>query len=375
MNVLFSCGDYYPNPGGAQSLVDDLAINLRRAGHSAAVLTRRHPGTALHEEFHGYEILRIDYPMLYERFEWKTRVWTETPSIVKTIAGILRKRSISTVCIGLLDMSAWYFLLLRPFFGFRLILYLHGDDARGIPAYEPSYATLLRMALRSADEVIAVSEELKAEAAAYWPEALRKTRVIRNAIDINGTRNAPPMVHPRRYIAAVGRLVPEKDFGTLVRAYVKAQQHIGDVDLMIAGEGKKYAELQQIAALCARPDGVILKGRVERDVALSIMKGAMFVVMSSVSEGFPIVAVEALALGKPVLGSSIPGIAAIVADGRLGDLFAPGDTDALAGLIRAYCCDPELLRKRTREAETMDFAPYDIAQVAKRHWDVYRGDG
>jgi glycosyltransferase involved in cell wall biosynthesis len=375
MNVLFSNGDYYPNLGGATSLIDDLAVILLRAGHSAAVLTRRHPGTALSETYHGYDILRIDYPMLYEKFVWKTQVWTETPSVLRRIAGILRERSISTVCIGLLDMSAWYLLLLRPVFGFRLVLYLHGDDARGLPATEPSYATLLRMALRAADEVIAISDELKAEAAAYWPGALSKTQVIRNAIDISSIRNTAAMVHPRRYIAAVGRLVPEKDFGTLVRAYAKVQEQIGDVDLIVAGEGKKYAELRQAAALCPRPDGVILKGRVERDVSLSVMKGALFVAMPSVSEGFPIVAVEALALGKPILGSSIPGIAALVADGRLGDLFAPGDVDALSSLIRGYCCDAEVLRERTREAETMDFAPYDIAQVAARHLDVYRGNG
>ena len=62
-------------------------------------------------------------------------------------------------------------------------------------------------------------------------------------------------------------------------------------------------------------------------------------------------------------------------DGRRGELFAPGDTDALAGLIRKYCLDPEVLGARAREAEAMDMAPYDITQVAARRWEVYRGKG
>ena len=186
--------------------MDDLAVRLLGAGHSAAVLTRQNGGTAPREIYHGYPILRIDYPVLFEKFEWKTGVWTETPGVLRTIAGILRERSISTVCIGLLDMSAWYLLLLRPVFRFRLVLYLHGGETRSLPAIEPSYATLLRAVLRAADEVIAVSDELRVEAAAYWPGAPRKTRVIRNAIDIGSVRRAQAMAHPRRYIAAVGRI-------------------------------------------------------------------------------------------------------------------------------------------------------------------------
>ena len=373
MNILFWCGDFYPNLGGSTSLVDDLARAFLQAGHSVVVLTRRAPGSAALETYHGYEIHRIAYPMLYERFYWHRGVVLRSPSILTQVRRLLRQRSITTVCIGLLDMSAWYVLLLRRFVRFRLVLYLHGGETRSLPAMEPSYARLLRRALREADEVIAVSKELKQEAAGYCPGAEAKTHVIENAIDM--PRNGPlaPFDHPRPYIAAVGPLVLEKDFETLIRAYGKVQREIGQVDLVIAGEGKRDAALRQIAEACPDPDRVFFLGRVERETALSVMNAAMFTVLPSLTEGFPIVAVEALALGKPLIGTSIPGIQAVMDNGRPGNLFPPGDVDALAHLLRLYCRDRDYFSTVSAAAAGIDMSRYDVGQIARRHLKVYQG--
>ncbi len=373
MNILFSCGDYYPNLGGATSLVDDLMGALLRSGHSARVLTRLQPATTERETWHGYQIDRLDYPLLYEKWEWRSPVLLRSPAILARIVRLLREYRIATVCVGLLDMSAWYFILLRPLLGFRFVVYLHGGETRALPSIEPSYASLLRASLRSADAVIAVSEELKVEAARYWPGALDKTTVILNAIDLRQIRSAVPFQHPRRYIAAVGRLVPEKDFATLIQAFATVQEDIGEVDLLIAGAGKQEAMLRQKALACPRPERVVFLGRVERETALSVMMGAEFVALPSVTEGFPIVAVEALALHKPLLGTSIPGIAAIVENDRQGNLFPPGDVNALAALIRAYCNDAALLAKRASGAAASNLDRYDIELVAARHLAAFEG--
>jgi 1,4-alpha-glucan branching enzyme len=373
MNILFSCGDFYPNLGGAVSLVDDLAREFLKGGNSVVVLTRKQPGTTALQTFHGYDIHRFDYPLPYEKFERSRGFWTQSLRVTGKIWRLLRQRSITTVCIGLLDMSAWYLFLLHEFLPFRLVLYLHGGDTLKLPATEPTYARLLCTGLRVADEVIAVSRELRVEAAKYWPGVIGKTHVIFNAIDLQSIRTARPFKHPRPYIAAVGRLTSEKDFGTLIRAYAKVQLEIADVDLVIAGKGNLNTAFQREANACAHPSQVVFLGRVEREIALSVMKGAMFVVLPSVTEGFPIVAVEAVALGKPLIGTTIPGIAAIVEDGLHGNLFPPGDIDALASLLRLYCHDDEHLRKVSEGAASVDLAPYDIAKVAEKHLRVFAG--
>ena len=63
-------------------------------------------------------------------------------------------------------------MLLRPIARFRLILYLHGSETRMLSRLNPSYAWLLKRALRAADAVIAVSEELASGAAEVEPAVL-----------------------------------------------------------------------------------------------------------------------------------------------------------------------------------------------------------
>ena len=371
MNVLFSCGDFYPNMGGATSLVDDLAQATLAAGHSVTILTRSQPGPRHQESYHGYDIIRIDYPLLYEKLECSRDLFARSPRVLGRIWKLLAARQIDTVCIGLLDMSAWYFLALRPIFGFRLVVYLHGGETRKLPAAEPSFRTLLRMSLRSADSVIAVSEDLAKEAVGFYPRAGAKVHVIHNAIDLERIRAAEPFRHPREFIAFVGRLVPEKDVGTLIRAYAATQKDLGAVDLIVAGKGSEERMLRQLAQSCPQPDRVHFLGGVDGEKAISVMKGALSVVLPSVTEGLPIVAVESIAAGRPLIGSCIPGIAAVIQDGHNGRLFPPRDVSALSTLIRKYCQDRPALQELSRAAKTTDLDQYDMRGVIARHLAIY----
>src|SRR5450631_4483773 len=124
MRVLISCGDFYPNLGGATSLVEDLAGAFLNDGHEVTVLSRQWPGMPPGETRRGYEILRLDYPLQYDKFEFTEVFTSRSPQMLGAIQRLLRERQIETVCIGLLHMSALYFLLLREIVPFRLIVYL-----------------------------------------------------------------------------------------------------------------------------------------------------------------------------------------------------------------------------------------------------------
>lgn len=373
MNVLYSCGDYYPTLSGAASLIDDLAQALLAGGHSATVLTRRWEGLSSHETLHGYDILRLDYPVLYEKLDLSRGLITRSPAVLNRIRRILSKRKIDTVCIGLLDMSAWYFLLLRRIFRFRLVVYLHGGETRKLPAAEPSFRKLLTTVLEKADAVIAVSEQLSEEAIAFYGGAKSKLHVIHNAIDVDGIRKAPRFSHPREFIAFVGRLVPEKDAGTLINAYAAVQNEIGNIDLILAGRGSEEAALRELADRCSKPERIHFLGQVDRERCASIMKGALFTVLPSVTEGLPIVALESLAAETPLLGSAIPGIAALIRDNQNGRLFPPGDAIALSALIKQYCRDRSALRELREGAAGVDWDRYRMQKIIGRHVAVYNG--
>ncbi len=371
MRVLFSCGDYYPSLGGATSLVDDLAGALLELGHEVTVVSRQWPGMSAGEMRRGYEIIRLAYPLDYEKFDFSEAFLEQSGEMLERIGRVLTERRIETVCLGLLDMSAVYFLLLRRMVPFRLVVYLHGGDVRKLPRAEGSYARLLASALRAADRVVAVSGDIAREAETWCPGAGAKIRVIPNGIDLRPLRSVAPRQNGREYIAFVGRLVWEKDAGTLILAFGAAQEEIGPVDLVMAGTGPEEGRLRELARGCPYPERICFLGRTEREEALAVIAGALFVVLPSVTEGFPIVAVEALAAGKPVVGSRVTGTAGLIANGVNGALFEPGDVAGLTALIRRYVGDRTALEGLAAGARATERSGFDIGVLVQEHLRAY----
>jgi glycosyltransferase involved in cell wall biosynthesis len=370
MRVLFWCGDYYPHVGGAASVSDDLARALVRRGHEVTLLSRLGPGLPSSETRNGYSIVRFDFPVLFDKLILNRHSILRSPGVFMRAWKLLR--GFDTVCIGLLDISAFYLLLLRPCFRFRLVLYLHGSDTRKLPREERSYRAVLKLALWAAHAVIPVSGGLAREAAAYLPSAAGKMHVIPNGIDVQGGKHVEPWQHPREYIAFAGRLVPEKDVGTLVEAFKIAAPRIPHVDLVICGPGHERAELVARARAGGTGCRIRFLGPLGRRDALAVMKGALLLVLPSRSEGHPLVVLEALAAGKPVIGSSIPAIAALVTDGVNGALFPAGDPAALARLLEKYCGDRSALDLITAGACQTDCSRFAMDSLVARHLEVYR---
>lgn len=134
-------------------------------------------------------------------------------------------------------------------------------------------------------------------------------------------------------VMGVGRLAPEKDFSTLVRA-VGAVARKRAVRLMILGEGPDRAGIEFVAAEHGLSQLLAMPGRVD-NVFAYLSRAAVFV-LSSLFEGFGNVAVEALACGTPVVATDCPvGPREILDDGRFGRLVPPGDLSAMTAAIDA----------------------------------------
>lgn len=366
--VLFSCGDFLPRPGGAQSVVDDLACAFQGAGHEVTVLTRRHPGTRALERLHGYEIIRMDYPVAYEKFQETDTFRSRSGAILSHIEKILRDRRIDTVLIGLLDMSALYLYALRQHASFQLGLYLHGGETRKLPDAESTYRDLLVLSLHTADVIIAVSPQLAEEAIARAPAARDKIRVIRNGINVRDLSSVSPRKHPRDYICFVGRLVPEKNLGRLIKAFRAIAPEVPDVDLLIAGSGREETQLRRLAKSSdSKRNQIQFLGPVSRREAWALIKGSLFTVLPSITEGHPIVALEALAMGQPLVASRIPGIVGATGEGRHAALFPPKDLKAFATLLRRYLTDRAALADLRSAARAADLSKLDVAHLYRDH--------
>jgi glycosyltransferase involved in cell wall biosynthesis len=121
---------------------------------------------------------------------------------------------------------------------------------------------------------------------------------------------------------------------------IEAISHLQNVDLQIAGDGPERAELERVTAVFGVSDEVTFTGWID-DVA-EMMSSWDIYAQPSVAEGLGIAALEAMALGIPVVASDVGGLREIVVDGKTGYLVSPKSPARLAARIRDLADDPGL---------------------------------
>jgi glycosyltransferase involved in cell wall biosynthesis len=144
-------------------------------------------------------------------------------------------------------------------------------------------------------------------------------------------------------IATAGRLTAVKGQATLIRAVAEILRQREKVFLLILGEGELRSDLEALSADLGVAEGVRFLGW-RPDVA-AIMAACDIFCLSSLNEGMGKVLVEAMALGKPIIASTVGGIPDLVVPAETGILVPPADSDALAKAILTLCADPEMMRK------------------------------
>lgn len=164
-------------------------------------------------------------------------------------------------------------------------------------------------------------------------------------------------------ILAVGRLVQQKDYPTLLRAFVEVRARRG-CRLVILGKGPLRSELEGLARQLGVAEDTALPGFVDNPYAY--MARAAVYVMSSLFEGSPNALTEALAVGTPLVSTDCPnGPREILEDGRHGALVAVGDADGLAAAILRALDDPG-----DRDARRAAAQRYTVARSADAYLEV-----
>jgi glycosyltransferase involved in cell wall biosynthesis len=182
-------------------------------------------------------------------------------------------------------------------------------------------------------------------------------RTIHNGVP--GGQVAPALrVTDGPLVAAAGRLADHKAFDVLLRALAEVE----DASLVLAGDGPERAPLERLAHELGLGERVHFMGW-SKD-ALPLLAAADVVALSSTSEGFPLVALEAMALGKPVVTTDAGSVSEAVSDGETGFVVPIGDAHALASGLRRLLDDPQLAHKlgtRGRERAEALFTPGRMA--------------
>jgi len=245
----------------------------------------------------------------------------------------------------------------------KIVVWCHADvllKERWKRALYSAYRPVERFLLRRADAFIAATPHHireystlsgKKDRSHVIPYAIPDDWFEVSAGEEESAREVREMIGGR-YLLFVGRLVPYKGLETLLRAAEAIPCRI-----VLVGTGPQEMELRNEVARRNLGDKVLLAGKV--DDLRPYYLGCEFFVLPSVSalEGFGIVQIEAMALGKPVVSSDLPtGVTYVNRNGETGLTFPVGDADAFAAACVRLLEDETLrerlgkaARKRTRE--------------------------
>jgi len=209
----------------------------------------------------------------------------------------------------------------------------------------------------------------------YGPEVLEKIRLIRCGLPLEefpfdgvaaADRSGPPLV------VSVGRLVEYKGFHVLIRAFAHLKRRGRPARCLIVGEGPERPVLERLASRLGVDEEVTFAGGMRQDEVRAAIGGADLFVLACVKgrdgqqDGIPIVLMEAMALGVPVVSTRLSGIPELVIDNRTGILVAPGDEEHLADGMERLLTDEPLARRLRDEARRMVEKEFDGRRWAAR---------
>nr|WP_315889715.1 glycosyltransferase [Kovacikia minuta] len=217
---------------------------------------------------------------------------------------------------------------------------------------------MVRWFYPQANQIIAASRGVAEDVSRMTGIPSEKIRLIYNPVVTPEVlaKMAEPLAHPwfapsePPVILGVGRLVSQKDFFTLIKAFALLRQR-RPARLMILGEGEDRPKLESLIHDLGLESEVALPGFAENPYAY--MAQASVFALSSVFEGFGNVVAEAIAAGTPVVSTDCDsGPAEILANGRYGKLVPVGDAPALAEAIATTLeqpIDAAILKQRAQD--------------------------
>ena len=262
---------------------------------------------------------------------------------------------------------------------FPLVTTVHGWTWTGGVSRMMVYEWLDGLCLRRADAVVVVNEAMTSHPRL---RAIRQHRLhtINNGIPQRDLLDQAPramlpqpildFVRQETCIVALGRLSPEKGLDILLRAVAGLVQEGRDVRLVLLGDGSLRGELQQLAEQLGIGQRVLLPGFFAE--ASRLLGYFDIFALPSLTEGLPMVVLEAMQAGLPIMASRVGGIPQVLDHGTCGLLTPAGNVQAVQAGLRDIMENKEKAAKRVRAAKDRVHQLYSSQAMAEKYLTVYQ---
>ena len=207
--------------------------------------------------------------------------------------------------------------------GTKYVLTMNSPDRKADLIY--------RASLRWTDAVVMISEATREFFIQHRGCPMEKAHVILNGAPLERFVRCPASpgaMRPRIRFGTASRLVPGKDHFTLLEAFAQVAKSLPHAELHVAGDGPLRSRIESSIAELNLNDKVILHGA-QRDMPGYLRQLDIFV-MASLNEGLPIVILEAMAAGLPIVSTRAGGIHEAAVEGLNAKFAEPGDVNELA---------------------------------------------
>jgi 1,4-alpha-glucan branching enzyme len=360
--------------GGLGIHVRDLAVELKRLGWNVQVLTAAADQTVIFENFHG---VGVHYIPTCQSLDAGTDFLARVLRLNLALADYGREFLSYLTGPVLVHAHDWMVAgaarELQSTFRTRLVTTIHATEAgRNKGLHTPLQYAIDQIEtelIRRSDRLICCSRYMQNELRNRYVPDREEPVVIANGV-------RPVKLGKREIVNQtifyVGRLVIEKGVQYLLGAIPGLLEWFSQIKLVIAGNGPYEPELRQLAGALRLGKHVEFVGFVAEAERNRLLAESQVAVFPSLYEPFGIVALEAMAVGVPVVVSRTGGLAEIVADEVVGLSFQPGDVAQLQRCLWRILKNPEWAADLSRRAREMVELEYTWQAVARRTGRVYR---
>ena len=311
---------------GTEIATYNIAEHLAKRGHDVHVVTTLDKGLPREGTEQGFYVHRIGFPRV--RFLGIMIFWLKALLLLKKLKpDVVHAQSTTMGIPGILAKR----LLKKPYTVY----------GRGSEVYLPWLfkTPISKLILRRADVVIALTEDMKTE---MQKISSRDVAVIPNGIDLESYEDLPTKAAIRdrlglnsadSIILFVGTLRPVKGLKYLIQAMNIVRQKDTNVRLILVGDGVGRQSLERFVKELDLGDRVTFVGKVPNEKVPEYMSASDVFVLPSLSEGFPVTILEAMASGLPIVATRVRGLPEIVKDGESGFLVEPRNPEQLADRV------------------------------------------
>jgi colanic acid/amylovoran biosynthesis glycosyltransferase len=287
-------------------------------------------------------------------------------------ATLLQDRAVDHIHVHHGYFGSWIAMIAARLLGIPFSLTLHGSDLL-------LHQTYLDEKLRHCRFCITISEYNRQYILDHFPE-IDPARVIVSRLGVDVAWPAieiNPLTKTKFTILAAGRLHPVKNYSFLIHACSKLRNLGLDFDCRIAGDGPERDRLACLISIYQLHDTVTLLGQISPRNMNSLYCQADLFVLTSRSEGIPLVLMEAMANHLIVLAPAITGVPELVSHENTGYLYQPGNlNDFVNKVVAIHCmtqqspCTQQLLYMRFA-ARTKVFQDFNRAKNFQRFADLF----